>query len=171
MILIKKRRAAYQQNLHRPITSVGQRVTRKTRNIDCIAGADFALLVVNLHHALAFKDVVNLFDHLVMMWRDARARRQNLLGQAALIDRRGRAINQRANLGTVRGADDFRVVAVDNEHKVGGVKPRQEPSPGIRGWRATPEETTANARANREFAVVSSGVAPTLQHSTITGPL
>src|SRR5215510_4200927 len=136
MVLIKKRRSAYQQNLHRLITSVGQRVARKTRNIDCVAGADFALLVVNPHHALAFNDVVNLFNHLVMMWRDARARRQNLLGQAALIDRRGRAIDQRADLGTVRGADDFCVVTVDDEHKVGGVKPRQEPSPGIRGWRA-----------------------------------
>src|SRR5215813_3505692 len=88
------------------------------------------------HKTLTFKDVVNLFDHLVMMWRDARARRQYLLGQAALIDRRGRAINQRADLGTVRGPDDFCVVAVDDEHKVGGVKPRQEPSPGIRGWPA-----------------------------------
>src|SRR4030095_3212565 len=136
MILIKKRRAAYQQNLHRPITSVGQRVTRKTRDIDRIALADFALLVVNPHHALAFNDVVNLFDHLVMMRRDARSRRQYLLGQAALIDRRGRAINQRANLGSVRGADDFRVVAIDDEHKIGGGKPRQEPPPGIRGWRA-----------------------------------
>src|SRR5262245_27758591 len=114
MILIKKRRAAYQKNLHRPIASVGHSMTRKTWNIDRVAFADLALLVVNPHHALAFNYVVNLFNHLVMMWRDARARRQNLLGQAALIDRRGRAINQRANLGTVRGADDFRVVAIDD---------------------------------------------------------
>src|SRR5262245_65665432 len=136
MILIKKRRAAYQQNLHRPISSVCQRVTRKTRNIDRVPLADFALLVVNPHHSLAFKDVVNLFNHLVMMWRDARARRQYLLGQAALIDRRGGAIDQRTDLGTVRGADDFCVVAVDGEAEVGGVKPRQERSPRIRGWRA-----------------------------------
>lgn len=91
-------RAAHEQKNHRFSARVFERVHLSARNKNGVARFDRARLYADGHVSSAAQYVVDFFCFEMVMTPDLRADRQNFFGEAATLDGRGSAINERANL-------------------------------------------------------------------------
>ena len=111
-------RAANQQQSNRFVAGIFQRVCLFERDKDGIARRDLAHLIADSHASSALQYVVNLFGFKMMMTTDGRPHGQNLFGQAAHLNVRCGAVNERANLGPMRCVDYSGALKIDDDHGI-----------------------------------------------------
>lgn len=76
MVFKIERWPANQQNLHCFVARVRQCVAMVLRDVDRIACTNRSLFISDFHDTLPTQDIIDLFEHFVMMRRHARTRRQ-----------------------------------------------------------------------------------------------
>ncbi len=109
-------RAAHKQKRQRLRTRVFERMHLPAWNKNGVARFDGARLCADGHVSCPAQYVIDFFCVEMMMRLDLRADGHNLFREAAPLDGRSGAINERANLRTVRRVDNGGVAAFDNKH-------------------------------------------------------
>ena len=108
--------AAHKQHRQRLRARVFERVDLPARNKNGVARFDCSRLCADGHVACPAQYVIDFFCFKMMMPPDLRADGHHFFGEAAALDVRSSAVNERANLRTVRRVDDGSIAAFDNKH-------------------------------------------------------
>lgn len=109
-------RAAHKQHRQRQRARVFERMYLPAWNKNGVARFDFARLCADGHVSCPAQYVIDFFCFEMMMPPDLCADGHHFFGEAAALDGRSGAINERANLRTVRRVDYGSIAAFDNKH-------------------------------------------------------
>lgn len=101
LVLMAEGGTADEDDPHRDVAGIPERVHGVARDVDCVARGDRFAVVADRHLARPVDDVVDLLGLAMQVRGDGRARRKQLFGDAALGDRGGRPVDERTDLGPV----------------------------------------------------------------------
>jgi hypothetical protein len=116
-VLVFVSRCATAQKLENLFAGIGNLVFFSRRDCDCIARADGARFIADLHPSLPLQNIVNLLGFQVSMWRRAARGRKSRFGQSLVADAGISMRQQFADFRTVLGDESRNVVDILDIHK------------------------------------------------------